>query len=116
MSQSIDGYKVSTNSTKTSTLRVKELSFGGGYRNIITDGLNADNETWNIEFVPYVTATATTLEGLLNNSKSSTANMLSWTPTGESSAKIWTASDIQKMFIGKDKIIIICTLRREFIL
>lgn len=115
MSVSIDGYTVVSDGSKSPKTRSKELSFGNGFRNIVVDGFNADEESWDITFIPYATATANALETILLNSVKGASTLLSWTPTGEAVAKIYTAHDTQKEFVGEDYIILITTLRREYI-
>jgi phage-related protein len=109
-------YQLTNNISVSKKLRVKEIEFGDGYRNVIGDGINQDIEEWNLEFVPMDSTTALTLEGLLKNSLNGTANYLSWTPPGESSTKYWTAHEINKRFLDGILWQISCRLRREYIL
>jgi phage-related protein len=116
MSQSISSYRISNNFAKTPRTRTREINFGNGYRQIIVDGFNANEETWNVEFIPYTSATASGLEAILLNSVTSSTNFISWTPPGAGSALYFTAHDIQKTFIAPSWYVISATLRKEFIL
>lgn len=109
-------YKLTNNISVNKKIRVKEIEFGDGYRNVIVDGQNYDQEEWNLEFVPMDSTTATTLQALLVNSLNGSANYLSWTPPGDSSTKYWTAHTISKRLIDNDFWQINCMLRREYIL
>lgn len=116
MSQSIDAYTIVSSFTKNPKTRVKEISFGGGYRQMIVDGLNANEETWQIEFKPLLSGAATTLENILLNSTTASSNLISWTPPGAGSTSYFSAHDIQKTFVAPYWYILTTTLRKEFIL
>jgi phage-related protein len=116
MSQSISSYRLTNSFVRNPKTRVKELSFGGGYRQIVVDGLNANEETWQVEFIPYTATTASGLETILLNSTSSASNFISWTPPGTSTVSYFTAQDIQKQHIPPSWYVITATLRKEFIL
>ena len=116
MSQSIASYRITNSFSKSPKTRSREVNFGGGYRQIIVDGLNAKEEVWQVEFIPYINTTASGLETILLNSTSSASNFISWTPPGESTAKNYTAQDIQKQHIPPSWYVVSCSLRREFIL
>jgi phage-related protein len=116
MSQSIDAYKTTYQCSKQPVTRIKELNFGMGYRQILEDGLNSDTETWNMDFVPLDTTDATSLEVILSNSVKISSDFISWIPNGETTAKYWTAHDIQKQPAGPGWWKITCVFRREFIL
>jgi phage-related protein len=116
MSQSISSYRINNSFSKNPKTRIKEISFGGGYRQIIVDGLNANEEVWNVEFIPYTSATASGLEAILLDSVTSSTDFISWTPPGAGSASYFTAHDIQKSFIAPSWYVISCSLRKEFIL
>ena len=109
-------YGVTYNTSKRPKTRVNEVSFGDGYRQIVVDGINYDEEMWDVDFVPTTSTTTAALETLLLNSKNGTANYLLWTGPGETVAKYYTADSINKIFIGPDCWKISCELRREFIL
>jgi len=114
MSQSISGYKTTYECIKNPVTRVKEIDFGMGYRNIITDGLNSDTETWSIYFIPMDTTSVVALETILLNSVNGSSNFIEWTPNGESEVKYFTAKEIQKHSVGPGLFKINCTFRREF--
>jgi len=107
-------YEVTYNTNKRPQTRVNEANFGDGYRQYVGDGINLDNEEWNVDFVPVSLIQANNLELILLNSLKGTSNYLKWTPPGESVAKYYTARQIQKLSIGPDKWRITCQLRREF--
>jgi phage-related protein len=109
-------YKLTNNISVNKKLRVKEIEFGDGYRNVTIDGQNYNIEEWNLEFFPIDSTSAATLETLLVNSLNGTANYLSWTPPGESTTKYWTANNIAKRLIDQNFWQITCVLRREYIL
>jgi len=116
MSQSIDSYTIVASTVKNAKTRIKEITFGGGYRQFITDGLNANEESWSVEFKPVVSGTASSLETVLLNSTTSEANLIAWTPPGATTSSYFTAHDIQKSHIPPSWHFISCTLRKEFIL
>jgi phage-related protein len=104
------------NTAKSPKYRFIEVNFGGGYRQIVLDGLNYQEEEWAVEFETLTAANAATLEGYLLNSVSGTSTLLSWTPIGEGSSKYYTAHDVSKTPISKTHWCVNCKLRREFIL
>jgi len=114
MSVSIDSYETTYNCSKTPAYNIKETQFGDGYIQTALDGINYDREEWSIEFEPLTTAAANTLEGILLNSVNGTANVLSWTPMGEASAKKWTAHQVNKRPNSTTTWSITCSFRREF--
>lgn len=114
MSVSIDSYETTYSSSKTPNTNIKETNFGDGYNQTALDGINYDRESWFIEFVPLDSTSAITLEGILLNSVNGVANMLSWTPNGETTAKKWTANTINKQTAGPNLWTITCNFRREF--
>jgi phage-related protein len=114
MSQSISAYKILNSSSKQPTTRVSETNYGQGYRQIIQDGFNTDEEIWNVDFDIITASAANSLETILLNSVKGTTNYIAWTPDDESTSKYWTARDIMKRSIGVNLRQISCTLRREF--
>lgn len=116
MSQSIDNYKSFRNPTGAKKTRVNENSYGQGYRQIIVDGLNADEENWDIQFVPVDTTTAASLETILLDSVKESSNFILWEPPGDTTSKYFTAQDIMKKSVSPTLWVISCTLRREYIL
>lgn len=109
-------YRLTNNISVNKKLRVKEIEFGDGYRNVVVDGVNYDIEEWDLEFFPIDSTSALTLEALLKNSLNGTSNYLSWTPPGESTTKYWTAHNINKRLVDNDYWQITTMLRREYIL
>lgn len=107
-------YFLEYSSTKTLQYKTKEIQFGDGYRQILLDGINYDQEEWSLQFAPLPTTSANTLEGILANSVNGTAKYLAWTPHGEATTKYWTATDINKTGIANGYWSISCRLRREF--
>lgn len=114
MAVSIDSYKVRYTTSKSPKTRIKENSFGMGYRQIIEDGPNSDEESWNVDFTPLDTTGILALESILLDSVKTTNNYLSWTPPGEDTIKYYTAHDIQKKPLSSTLWYMTCTLRREF--
>jgi len=100
--------------SKSPETHIKKVQYGDGYAQIVVDGINYDRETFNIEFVPVDAATSLALETILLNSVDGTANILSYTPLGESSAKYYIANGIIKDTVGIDLYQISCTLERQF--
>jgi len=109
-------YKLSRNLSCNKKLRVKEIEFGDGYRNVIGDGINQDIEEWSLEFRPMDSTSIYNLETLLKNSLNGTANYLSWTPPNDTVTKYWTAHEINKRYLANNFWQISCRLRREYIL
>lgn len=116
MSQSIDGYKLSYNISKQPKTRFREVNFGQGYRQIIVDGLNADEEMWSVTFIPMDSTDSSSLESILLDSVTAASNFISWTAPGETTTKYWTAHEVSKIPAGPTLWQISCSLRREFIL
>jgi phage-related protein len=114
MAQSIDSYVVLSSATKRPITRVKETNFGQGYRQILQDGFNTDEEVWDVEFKPMTASGINALETILLNSVKGSANYLSWTPEDETTVKYWTAHDILKVHFSPVYRKISCSLRREF--
>lgn len=114
VSLSLTTYGVTINTAKQPTYKTKETVFGDGYRQITLDGINYEQEQWNVEFAPMNNTKATTLEGLLQNSVNGTSNYLSVTMPNESTAKYYTAYNIQKVMLAPNLSQISCTFRREF--
>jgi phage-related protein len=114
MSQSIAAYKVTYNTRKKPATRVKEVSFGGGYRQILVDQTDYDEEQWEVDFAPVTEAQALALETILLNSVNGTSNYILWTGPGESTAKYYTASGISKYKQGPNCWKLGCAFRREF--
>ena len=107
-------YKVMYSTSKTPSTRVNETSFGDSYRQVTVDGINYQEETWDVSFVPTSPAETTSLEALLLNSLNGTSNYLLWTGPGESTAKYYTAHNVNKQFLGPSCYKMYCQLRREF--
>jgi len=107
-------YMLEYGSSATLNLRVNETQFGDGYKQSVQDGINTDEESWSLTFLPIETASSITLVGLLKQSKNGTANVLSWTPPGESTAKYYEASDITRKPISYTLWQVGCTLTRVF--
>jgi phage-related protein len=116
MSQSIDSYKMTYSISLSPKTRVKEMNYGQGYRQIVEDGFNTAEESWNIEFRPLDSTSFLALETILLNSVKDSNNFISWTPPEESTAKYYTAHDILRSPVGPNYWRIQATLRREFIL
>jgi phage-related protein len=116
MSVSIDAYKVTYSTTLSPKIRTKEAAFGQGYRQIVEDGFNSKEESWNMDFRGLDTTSVVILEAILLNSVKSTSQFISWTPPGETTAKTYTAHDILRSPMGPDIYKLQCTLRREYIL
>ncbi len=113
MSQDLT-YEVSYNTSKQPSYRANQTPFGDGYRQYTLDGTNFDDEQWNVDFVPISQIDVNNLELLLLQSVAGTDNYLKWTPPGESTAKYYTATQVQKFSVGPSKWKINCQLRREF--
>jgi phage-related protein len=107
-------YEVSYNTSKQPMNRFLENQFGDGYRQYTLDGINYDEETWNVNFKPLSQTDANNLEYILLNSIAGTVNYLRWTPPAESNAKYFTANNITKLSVGPQKWVISCQLKREF--
>jgi phage-related protein len=107
-------FEVSYNTSKQPSYRTNEAPFGDGYKQYTLDGINFDEEVWNADFIPINTINANNLELTLLQSVNGTNNYLLWTPPGESTAKYYTATQVQKFSVGPDKWKITAQLRREF--
>ena len=99
---------------KKPSTRVNEINFGGGYRQIVADQTDYDEEMWTVDFVPMSLANANALETILLNSVNGTSNYILWTGPGESTAKYYTAHNINKRKDGPTCWKIGCEFRREF--
>jgi len=109
-------YKIlKTNCSNSGEYNTMSVQFGDGYRQSTIDGINYDRETWNLTFVPLDSTTCVVLKNLLKNSQNGTANLLSWTPPGESATKYWSASRINMNSTEiYDYWQVSCILTREF--
>lgn len=107
-------YEVSYNTSKQPSYRTKMAQFGDGYRQITLDGTNFDEEVWNVDFIPINLINANNLELTLLQSVKGTDNYLLWTPPGESTAKYYTAEQVQKFSVGPNKWKINAQLTRQF--
>jgi len=114
MGVNISNYKVTYNAVKNPKTRFKESNFGMGFRQIVEDGPNSDEETWDIDFRAMDSTTVLVLEGILLNSVKSSSSLLYWTPPGEETTKYYTAHEVQKTFLSPTLFKLKCTFRREF--
>jgi phage-related protein len=106
--------EVTYNFVKRTEFRRKETNFGDGYKQIVIDGINADKETWDVEFVALPTTQANNLEIKLKDSINGTNNYLKWLAPGEINYKYYVATNISKVAIRSNKFIVSCTLEREY--
>lgn len=113
MSVSIATYKIKTES-KSPMTNVKKAKFNDGYQQIVISGINYDRENINIQFIPMDSATILALETILLNSVNGIANMILYTPYGESTAKYYTAGSIIRDTIQTGWFQISCVLERQF--
>jgi len=115
MAQTLDNttYKIKSFS-KSGEYSVKTNEFGDGYNQYVLEEHNYVNEEWSLTWIPMDTTAALELEVLLLNSKNGTDNILSWTPPYESTAKYYTAWNINKNHVRKDLLQISATLKREY--
>lgn len=93
--------------------RTKGVDFGDGYRQSVLDGINFDREKWNLIFVPQNDARSLALKTLLKGSVAGTANLLAWTPPGESELKYWKATQVKRVPVDIEWIVS-CVIDREF--
>lgn len=100
-------------SSREPGITVSETDFGDGYGQSIVSGINAKRDTWRLVFAKKPRDLAYALAEILRNSKNGAANMLKWTPPGESTEKYWTASQVKEV-PSKGKWKVSCTLRQEF--
>lgn len=94
--------------------RRKETNFGDGYKQVVIDGVNAEKEMWDVQFVALTTTLANNLEIKLKDSINGTNNYLKWLAPGEINSKYYTAKNIQKVAIRSNKFIVSATLEREY--
>ena len=115
MSQAIDTsiYKMKSSTSKIPSYRMKSNQFGNITNLYEADGINYQQEEWLVTFIPMEadSATAINLESYLYNSIS---NFLLVTMPGESSAKYYTASNLNKKIVGPNYIQLSCTFKREY--
>lgn len=63
--------------TQKRSQRIQRAQFGDGYSQILTDGINAENETWQCQTPPLTFAQINSIESFLLEQKGGT---ISWTP------------------------------------
>lgn len=107
-------YAVTYNTIKNPRSRITEVNFGDGYRQISIDGINYQEESWQVDFKPITQTQANSLEQILLQSVNGSDNYLYWTGPGESKAKYYTAHNISKIPLASNLWKVTCQLRREF--
>lgn len=110
-----DLYHVTANIQLKPKYRQNVVTLGDGYKNRSIDGINYEEEVWNMEFLPQIASVAITLKELLLNSVNGAGNVLSWTPLPESTMKYWVATEILMRPTKSNKWKISCILTREYI-
>jgi phage-related protein len=113
---SIDSYPVSYSFSKNSKTRVKDTSFGMGYRQIVEDNFNSLELTWDVDFTPMDSTAAITLEAILVDSVKNSTKFISWIGPGEVATSNYTAHEIQKKPASHNLWRISCQLRKEYTL
>ena len=63
--------------TQKRSQRVQRAQFGDGYSQVLTDGLNAEQETWDCRTIPLTFAEINSLESFLLEQK---GQPIAWTP------------------------------------
>ena len=63
--------------TQRRSQRIQRAQFGDGYSQILTDGVNAENETWQCQTPPLTFAQINSIESFLLEQKGAA---ISWTP------------------------------------
>ncbi len=89
-------YPILSGSYEDSSVKVKSLQLGDGYRQTELDGINNEVAVWQMVFADLSSDKSLTLKALLNNSVNGNANILSWTPPDEGVDKYWTASAVRR--------------------
>jgi phage-related protein len=102
------------NFVKRSELRRKETNFGDGYKQVVVDGVNAEKEMWDVQFVALPKTQANNLEIKLRDSINGTNNYLYWLAPGEINYKYYTANNVQKIALNSNKFVVSATLEREY--
>ena len=114
MSFNLDTYDFTFNTMKSGKTRYKEAAMGDGYRQLVVDGLNADEVEFDYESIPYNLTTINIIEAGLLNSVKSSSNLISWTGPGETSSSYYTATQITKKPLSSSLYQITAKLRKEF--
>lgn len=118
MPQTIDPniYKMSRRKTETSNVRVKRTPFGDGYDQVVLDGINTDEDSWEQYFIPMSNIESIALRNALKASVAGTANVISWTPDGDTGPKYWRASNIKRSHGPGITRVVSCTYTRTYII
>lgn len=77
--------KITVNSTKSVSFRVKTATFGDGYTQTAADGINNKVDTWEVEWGALTLTQKNTVEATLDSVGAS--GVLTWTPMNESVSK-----------------------------
>ena len=116
MSQALsnDTYEIARSFSKAVAKRVLRQG-NEEYEELELDGdMNLEVDEWQVVWVPMFHTTAIALETLLKSSIQGSANYLLWTPPSESTAKLYTASSIERRILGPNLLQISATLRRRY--
>lgn len=90
-------FKPRITSTVAYSQRVRRVQFGDGYMERSPDGINTASEKWQLVFFCETDADARELVAFLN---ARSTDAVIWTPTGESAAKLYLVSAVQRKFVA----------------
>jgi len=106
-------YKLKSQNKSPKT-NIKKVQYGDGYSQTLVSGINYDREEISLTFVPMDSTNSLELEVILLNSPTSLANMLLFTPIGESTTKYYIASSVTNNTVSTDWYQVSCKLERQF--
>lgn len=69
--------KLDLSSTQRRSQRIQRVQFGDGYSQVLTDGLNQDQEIWNCKTIPLTNEEAFSIESYLLSVK---GEAITWSP------------------------------------
>lgn len=72
-----DDIKLDLSSTVRRNQRIQRVQFGDGYSQVLTDGLNIEQETWDCKTIPLTNEEAFSIESFLLSKK---GQAITWTP------------------------------------